>query len=386
MKNKLFDLFTGTKTEKNQSRFFALKNDVVENIYDNLYAYDFSYGQAASKCYVDMGGVIEEDNVDALLVLVEIMASKLRNDAEFFYGDLEDLERIFKLQKSLNIQEELSISEREYLEHDVKILETYYNKFKDAITKDNLIKPSDVIDAPIPKMSCEEVLHKEDQEQHLDNISEDSSFELEYLINVEFYNEMYKEKNSPREAMDKCYVRFNKYIKSLSIQSALAMTLIIRLLVKFGEEVKESELTDMYTAFTIYNSVNAKKILEKDRFELLKEDVEMMQEKEKFSEFLVLGQLKFIKPIPREYEKVFKTLMVNSKNEINGKLAYDRFADPTFVNLNEIALKIGDNYGASGNIKIHVELYPCPSCQYVIKQFQERYKNIKLEVVYGKIS
>ena len=29
MKNKLFDLFTGTKTEKNQSRFFALKNDVV---------------------------------------------------------------------------------------------------------------------------------------------------------------------------------------------------------------------------------------------------------------------------------------------------------------------------------------------------------------------
>ena len=84
MKNKLFDLFTGTKTEKNQSRFFALKNDVVENIYDNLYAYDFSYGQAASKCYVDMGGVIEEDNVDALLVLVEIMASKLRNDAEFF--------------------------------------------------------------------------------------------------------------------------------------------------------------------------------------------------------------------------------------------------------------------------------------------------------------
>ena len=170
-----------TKTEKNQSRFFALKNDVVENIYDNLYAYDFSYGQAASKCYVDMGGVIEEDNVDALLVLVEIMASKLRNDAEFFYGDLEDLERIFKLQKSLNIQEELSISEREYLEHDVKILETYYNKFKDAITKDNLIKPSDVIDAPIPKMSCEEVLHKEDQEQHLDNISEDSSFELEYF-------------------------------------------------------------------------------------------------------------------------------------------------------------------------------------------------------------
>ena len=84
MKNKLFDLFTGTKTEKKQSRFFALKNDVVENIYDNLYAYDFSYGQAASKCYVDMGGVIEEDNVDALLVLVEIMASKLRNDAEFF--------------------------------------------------------------------------------------------------------------------------------------------------------------------------------------------------------------------------------------------------------------------------------------------------------------
>ncbi|SDX95134.1 hypothetical protein [Lachnobacterium bovis] len=84
MKNKLFDLFTGTKTEKKQSRFFALKNDVVENIYDNLYAYDFSYGQAASKCYVDMGGVIEEDNVDALVVLVEIMASKLRNDAEFF--------------------------------------------------------------------------------------------------------------------------------------------------------------------------------------------------------------------------------------------------------------------------------------------------------------
>ena len=37
-----------------------------------------------------------------------------------------------------------------------------------------------------------------------------------------------------------------------------------------------------------------------------------------------------------------------------------------------------------GKMTLYTDLYPCPSCQYVITQFKEKYPNIELEVVYIK--
>lgn len=48
--------------------------------------------------------------------------------------------------------------------------------------------------------------------------------------------------------------------------------------------------------------------------------------------------------------------------------------------LEDIAHKLGDNRNAVGNITLYTELAPCPSCQYVINQFRERYPNINLTV------
>lgn len=79
----------------------------------------------------------------------------------------------------------------------------------------------------------------------------------------------------------------------------------------------------------------------------------------------------------------FKTLEVNGNNVINGEGAWPRDVDIEYKILSDIQSKLGDNYSASGKIKLYTELVPCPSCQSVIKQFKEMYPNIDIEVIYS---
>lgn len=50
--------------------------------------------------------------------------------------------------------------------------------------------------------------------------------------------------------------------------------------------------------------------------------------------------------------------------------------------LEDIAKKLKDHTDVSGKIKLYTDYKPCPSCQSVIKQFREKYRNIEVEVIY----
>jgi hypothetical protein len=49
--------------------------------------------------------------------------------------------------------------------------------------------------------------------------------------------------------------------------------------------------------------------------------------------------------------------------------------------LNNVAAQLGDNTSASGTINLFTERAPCASCSNVIQQFQEKYPNIKINVM-----
>lgn len=48
----------------------------------------------------------------------------------------------------------------------------------------------------------------------------------------------------------------------------------------------------------------------------------------------------------------------------------------------DISTRIGDNINAKGNIKLYTDLYPWPSCKYVIEEFIKKYNNIKVDIIY----
>ena len=79
----------------------------------------------------------------------------------------------------------------------------------------------------------------------------------------------------------------------------------------------------------------------------------------------------------------FKTTEVNGDNIVNGEGAWLRDVDTEYKILSDIQSRLGDNYAASGSIKLYTELEPCPSCQSVIEQFKQMYPNIDIEVVYS---
>lgn len=79
----------------------------------------------------------------------------------------------------------------------------------------------------------------------------------------------------------------------------------------------------------------------------------------------------------------FKATEVNGDNIVNGEGAWSRDVDTEYKMLSDIQSRLGDNYNASGTIKLYTELEPCPSCQSVIEQFKQMYPNIDVEVVYS---
>lgn len=60
-----------------------------------------------------------------------------------------------------------------------------------------------------------------------------------------------------------------------------------------------------------------------------------------------------------------------------------RNKDSEFKILSDIASKLGNSVNATGNIKLFTELEPCLSCQDVVIQFLQKYKNITIEVIHN---
>lgn len=92
-----------------------------------------------------------------------------------------------------------------------------------------------------------------------------------------------------------------------------------------------------------------------------------------------------VKSISREYsyeESYFKPLKVDSDGIIDSDKAWLRNVDTEHKMLEDIARKLQGNRNASGTIKLFTELPPCPSCQKVVREFCEMFKNINVEVVH----
>ena len=80
---------------------------------------------------------------------------------------------------------------------------------------------------------------------------------------------------------------------------------------------------------------------------------------------------------PFEFENV------NGNNVINGPNSWPRDVDAEYKILSDIQKRLGNNYNASGRIKIYTELEPCASCKGVFKQFKQMYPNIDIEIIYS---
>lgn len=65
----------------------------------------------------------------------------------------------------------------------------------------------------------------------------------------------------------------------------------------------------------------------------------------------------------------------------NDPILLNRSADSEAKILNNIAAQLGDNTSVSGAINLLTERAPCASCSNVIQQFQEKYPNIKVNVM-----
>ncbi|MRN53039.1 hypothetical protein GJB61_08520 [Paenibacillus sp. LC-T2] len=62
---------------------------------------------------------------------------------------------------------------------------------------------------------------------------------------------------------------------------------------------------------------------------------------------------------------------------------YLRDGDTEYKILNDLAKRIGDNPNATGKIKLFSEKDTCGSCNIIIQQFNEKYPNIKIEVIHN---
>ena len=78
----------------------------------------------------------------------------------------------------------------------------------------------------------------------------------------------------------------------------------------------------------------------------------------------------------------FEAIRVNGNNIVDGEGAWLRDIDAEYKILSDIQKELGDNYTASGHIKLYTELEPCISCQRMIEQFKQMYPNIDIEIIY----
>lgn len=77
----------------------------------------------------------------------------------------------------------------------------------------------------------------------------------------------------------------------------------------------------------------------------------------------------------------FKTLCVNQDEAVEGFDCWQRDVDTEYKIIEDMAARLPDT-AAGGRMLLFTELYPCPSCWNVMKQFLTAYTNIEMEVLY----
>ena len=95
------------------------------------------------------------------------------------------------------------------------------------------------------------------------------------------------------------------------------------------------------------------------------------------------NQIQAISLKPKEGQARFKTLCVNQSGAVEGYDCWPRNVDTEFKILEDLAGRLKDP-AVAGNVRLYTELYPCPSCWNVMKQFLAAYPNVQMEVLYRK--
>ena len=82
-----------------------------------------------------------------------------------------------------------------------------------------------------------------------------------------------------------------------------------------------------------------------------------------------------------EDERHYETHCVSRQNVIDGDDCWERDYDTEFKILEAITAGLPET-DVEGEILLYTDLPPCASCRGVMRQFLERYPNIRLEVLY----
>ena len=84
---------------------------------------------------------------------------------------------------------------------------------------------------------------------------------------------------------------------------------------------------------------------------------------------------------PDSKKAKFKTLCVNQNGAVDGADCWQRNVDTECKILEDLAARLPDST-AAGRMRLYTELYPCPSCWNVMKQFLAVYTNVQMQVLY----
>ena len=94
-------------------------------------------------------------------------------------------------------------------------------------------------------------------------------------------------------------------------------------------------------------------------------------------------KIREISPRPAKDQAKFKTLCVNQNGAVDGADCWNRNVDTEYKILEDMAARLPDP-AVAGRIRLYTELYPCPSCWNVMKQFLAMYTNVQMQVLYRK--
>ncbi|SDY82589.1 hypothetical protein [Lachnobacterium bovis] len=252
---------------------FEFKYFVIDDIYRDVLNSDDTFEISFAKCWVSLCGYINSDTISSIIVITEMFAVAIMTDIEMYMHNFKHLKEMFELFDKIDAKNIFTPVEYEYLKNDIQIVKEYYNKGKKVIKEEFPRRASDFFEE-IPKFYVEKVLLGEDPNHRLENITEDNSFELDYLIYAYYYRGIFKDKLTEQQAFDRCLIKFKKYLEEDSIKTVIVVAALTNILVWS----KELDLTRKFKSLIdktaeLYKTFDVKSILSGDRLEFLEDSM-----------------------------------------------------------------------------------------------------------------
>lgn len=110
--------------------FFELKFLIIDSFYNEALKNGYSYEQAAGICYEAFTEYIKAEGAECVVALSSILRLKLRHDLQLTEYDVKNLDKVLSLFGQIDMKKVLTVSEYEYLEEDILILEYKHKVLK----------------------------------------------------------------------------------------------------------------------------------------------------------------------------------------------------------------------------------------------------------------